>query len=168
MVSAFHGEPSLFLWKKQLKGPGISIMGTQMEPPLSSDVPVISGLYLSGTIHRNGQVENKFKKKKKLRMDNGFQTFEYSLNDKWLNGLSYLRKIFLHFCGTLGTVAMFYLICRDRLASDAVVEDHDSDHDSDESLQRRACSNVAVRHCCLSGTFGNTINMFKVSIIACA
>lgn len=63
-VSAFHSEPSLFLWKKQLEGPGISIMGTQMEPPLSSEVPVTSGLYLSGTIPRNGQVENKLKKKK--------------------------------------------------------------------------------------------------------
>lgn len=72
-------------------------------------------------------------------MGNAFQTFEYSLNSKWLNGLSYLRKIFLHFSGTLGTVAVYHLICRDRLASDASVEDHDSDHDSDESLKRREC-----------------------------
>lgn len=64
-------------------------------------------------------------------MGNAFQTFEYSLNSKWLNGLSYL--------GTLGTVAVYHLICRDRLASDASVEDHDSDHDSDESLKRREC-----------------------------
>lgn len=53
------------------------------------------------------------------------------------------EKIFLHFSGTLGAVAVYHLICRDRLASDASVEDpdsdHDSDHDSDESLQRRAC-----------------------------
>lgn len=63
-------------------------MGTQMEPPLSSEVPVISGLYLNGTIHHDGQVENKLEKNK-IRMGNAFQTFEYSLNDKCLNGLSY-------------------------------------------------------------------------------
>lgn len=34
----------------------------------------------------------------------------------------------------LGAVAVYHLICRDRLASDATVEDPDSDHDSDESL----------------------------------
>lgn len=70
-VSAFHGEPSLFSWKKQLEGPGISIMGTQMEPPLCSEVPVTSGLYLSGTMPEMGRWKIS-KKKKKTTKDGQF------------------------------------------------------------------------------------------------
>lgn len=34
-------------------------------------------------------------------MGHAFQTFEYSLNDKYLNSVSYSRKIFLHFSGSV-------------------------------------------------------------------
>lgn len=103
LVSAFHGAPSLFLWKKPLGEPGsFSITGTQIQPPLSSDMPVISGQYLNKTIHS-------FLATWPIQEISSWEIRQWEIrNGQWF--FEYLIKIFLCFTGTFCIRVVYHLI----------------------------------------------------------